>query len=226
MRFLFCVALFTSVCALAHADDLSISGLVQLGSNYIDFGLLNGTAYPPAPGYGEFQVSSVSSGSVFGSEGVTAGENGMVQSLNAGTGPVTLSFPFITFDGLGATTSLWATSIPAGAVGPLNLMDTAQGAVAEFQVIGDINNDTSDPFTAQFELGFAGYTVADLFSHLPDNGQYCANIDANGTPTACDPFASSSSAPEPGSVLLVAAGLATAALGRKRQRQTPKSPLR
>lgn len=114
---------------------------------------------------------------------------------------------FITFTGVGGTSdSLTATSIAPGAVGPFDLTDTAQGAEATFEVLGYIGSNTADTFTAEFAVVFPGIAVANLFTSLPADEQFCANIDASGTPTLCNPFATA--APEPSSMVLFAAGLA------------------
>jgi hypothetical protein len=53
--------------------------------------------------------------------GVTGGEGGTIQSLNEGTGAVTLPGPFITFATGGSNFQLNATNIPAGNfAGPFN----------------------------------------------------------------------------------------------------------
>lgn len=213
MRLLLGTALFLFLGTASFADDLSISGSVQVGSNYIDFGVTSMGPYIPAPGYGDFQVTSVGAGSVFATAGVTANEMGSVQSLDESAGPVTLPSPFITFTGVGgATTPLTATSIPPGATGPFTLSDTANGAEAVFEVLGYVGTDTSDTFAAEFNMFFPGLTVAQLFIDLPQNTTYCANIEVGGAaPTLCDPFAQAAAAPEPAYTWLVAAGLLGAA---------------
>jgi hypothetical protein len=155
----------------ASTISLGINGDAQVGSNYIDFGQYpNGAPYAPAPGYGTFEVSLVNGG-VFADNGVTTGEFGQIQSLNEGTGSVTLPGPFITFNTGGSNLQLWATNIPAGDVGPFVLTDTANGAVASFNVDGTIK-DSSNPsanttFTGTFSATFDGETVAQLFTSLP-----------------------------------------------------------
>ncbi len=73
-----CSALMACGCGAAFADDLGIEGWTQIGSNYIDFSttLTNTGSYEPAPGYGEFQVTSVGSGSLLATGGVITGETG------------------------------------------------------------------------------------------------------------------------------------------------------
>ncbi|MBV9154971.1 MAG: hypothetical protein JO097_01825 [Acidobacteriaceae bacterium] len=190
------------------ADDLGIQGAVQVGSNYIDFGQsLTGGPYTPAPGTGIFQVTSVGAGSIFATGGVTTGELGNITSLNGSPYP----FVFMAFTGAGGSgDSLNATSIPNGTVGPFHLKNTSQGAEALFEVLGYIGSNTAQTFTAEFAIGFSGLTVDQLFSHLPVDGHFCANVDASGTPSACDPFPTSSSVPEPSYTAVVFAGLLAA----------------
>jgi len=209
MKFLSCSALVLCLSGLCAADDLTITGGLQVGSNYTDFEVGSSGVYTPAPGYGSFQVSSVRSGSVFAAAGVTANELGSIQSLNQ-SGPVTLPGPFITFTGPGGlTTPLTATNIPAGAsAGPFTLSDTSNGAEAVFEVLGYVGTNTAETFTAEFNMYFPGLTVAQLFTSLPLDTTYCANIDVGTTPTLCNPLATTSgAAPEPSYTWFVAAGL-------------------
>jgi hypothetical protein len=195
------------------ADDLTISGGVQVGSNYLDFEVGSNGVYTPAPGYGSFQVTSVRPGSVFATDGVTASETGQIQSLNEGTGSVSLPGYFITFSGMGgAATPLTVNNISPGAIGPFNLSDTTNGAEAVFEVQGYVGTNTSETFTAEFNMYFPGLTVADLFTNLPADTTYCANVDVGSTPTLCSPFAQSS-APEPGTWAMMGLGLTGTLVG-------------
>jgi hypothetical protein len=196
------LAICFATTASASIIQLGLNGDAQVGSNYIDFGQYpNGAPYTPAPGYGTFEVSLVNAG-VFSNAGVTTGEFGTIQSLNEGTGAVTLPSAFMTFDTGGSNLQLWATNIPAGSVGPFVLTDTADGAVMSFDVDGyvwDTNTNTKvDTFTGTFSATFDGQTVAQLFTNLPINTPFSATFTAATIPL---------SAPEPTSVLLTTAGL-------------------
>jgi hypothetical protein len=196
------LAAFVALPSSAATIQLGINGDAQVGSNYIDFGQYpNGAPYTPAPGYGTFEVSLVNAG-VFSGAGVTTGEFGMIQSLNEGTGPVTLPSAFMTFDTGGSNLQLWATNIPAGTTGPFILTDTPDGAVASFDVDGyiwDTNTKSKvDTFTGTFSATFDGQTVASLFTSLPINTPFSATFTATTIPTTT---------PEPASMLLMGAGL-------------------
>lgn len=209
------LAAFMALPSSASSIQLSIDGNASVGSNYIDFGNFPSSppVYTAAPGYGTFIVSLVNSG-VFSDAGVTIGEGGTIQSLNEGPGPVTLPSAFMTFDSGGSNLQLWATNIPFGSLAgsPFTLTDTADGAVASFNVDGyiwDTNTNTKiDTFTGTFSATFDGQTVASLFTNLPVNTGFSATFTATTVPTTI---------PEPASMLLMGAGLLGVGLVSRRK---------
>ena len=180
----------------ASTFQLGITGDVQVGQNFLDFGQYpNGAPYTPAPGYGSFEVSLVNSG-IFSNAGVT------IPSLNQGTGPVILPSAFMTFDTGGSNLSLDATFIPAGTAGAYFLAETADGAVLSFNVEGSVK-DSSNPtlqeqFTGAYSMTFDGVPLSELFGELPINTPFSATFSVSDAMTTT---------PEPASSLLMAVGL-------------------
>jgi PEP-CTERM motif len=157
-------------CAAAASVELGINGDAQVGSNFVDFGQYpTGAPYASPPGYGSYEVSLVNG--VFAANGVTTGEMGMVQSLNAVPGPVSLSTPYLTFDTGGSNLQLWATNIPAGNHGAFELNDTPDGAVGSFDLDGYVFDTTTGTKLGTFMMvasaTFTGETVAQVLASLP-----------------------------------------------------------
>jgi large repetitive protein len=166
------------------ADSLTITGPLQIGSNYTDFGNAPGGPYTPAPGYGTFTVTQ-STGDYL-SDGIVVGATGSIQSLNEGTGAVTLPAPFLTFNGAASAIQFVATSLPAGATaGPFTLTQVGTSVTATFQVIGTLVNTSNNAQVANLTLNFVtifpNTTVSALFTTLPLDGIY--NAPAANAPT-------------------------------------------
>lgn len=150
----------------------------QVGSNYIDFLATTGQfagEYVPAPGYGTFTVGALPG--FYQSLGVTVGETGQIQSLNEGTGTVSLPTAFITFNGTGSQYELFATTIPAGTVGPFNYVQTGNVATITFQVEGNVLNVASEDLVGAFDLLFT-FTYNGQFSALLNQLPYSAPCSA------------------------------------------------
>lgn len=182
--------------AFAATIELGINGDAQIGSNYIDFGQYpTGAPYTPAPGYGTYEVSLVNAG-VFSDAGITPGETGTIQSLDEGTGSVNLPGAFMTFDSNGSNITLVATNIPAGTSGPFTLTDTPDGAVASFNVDGNIMNGSTvlGTFSGTFSSTFDGQSVASLFSDLPLDTPFSATFTVQTSPPASVPLPTAASA--------------------------------
>jgi len=206
--------LITAIPMFASSIDLGIAGDAVVGGSFLNFGNYpTGTVYTPAPGYGTMIVSQPPLG-VFLAEGVTAGESGKIQSLNAVSTPPgamltpdpAVDLPFLTFDGGGSNLKLFLTELlPGNTAGPFSLNDTASGAVASFNIDGFVFNtiDSSrEDITGTFSATFNGMTSAQL-------------IAAGNGPGVQTPFSGTLSlteVPEPGSLSLWGSGLIGIAL--------------
>jgi hypothetical protein len=182
------LALFISLapCSFAGSIQLGIVGNAQInGTTGINFGNFPIAApYAPPPGYGGFEVGQVNSG-VFLSNGVTPGGMGKIQSLDEGTGNITLPTPFMTFNSGGSNLELIATSIPAGTDGMYTLTNTGNGTVASFDIDGYIFNGLTDKkigtFDGIFSMTFVGISEANLFKKARDT-TFSGTFTVDGTP--------------------------------------------
>ena len=206
---------------------LGIDGNLQVGSvptEFIDFGGLSGHApYVPSPGYGTFETKLVNPG-IFATNGVTELETGMIQSLSAATTPPgvvlnpnpTVDMPFMKFNTGGSNLEVFLTELlkasgPGTNVGPFNLIDTAVGAVASFDIHGFVYNTTDasrTPIAGVFSATFAGVPVTTLLA------------EATVGTTIPTPYVGTfvvSAVPEPISLFLIGAGLMGAGLVARRK---------
>lgn len=187
----------------ATSIQLGINGDAEIGSGFIDFGQYpQGPPYAPGLDYGTFEVSLVNA-SIFSAAGITPGESGRIQSLNEGTGAITLETPFMTFDAGGSNLQLWITNMPAGSDDAVVFTNTPDGAVASFDVKGyvfDVNtNRAVESLTGTFSTTFVGDSTESLLEEMPVDSPISATFTAEATPI--------SNAPEPASLLLLAVGL-------------------
>jgi hypothetical protein len=222
------VGVFSAVPTFASSIDLGINGDAEVGPTFINFGNFPlGTVYSPTPGYGIMQVSQPPLG-LFLAQGVTAGEFGKIQSLDATKTvpgatltPNPLSDPaFISFDVGGSNLEVFLTELlPGSTAGPFSLTDSTNGAIASFNMDGFVYNTTDQSrvdITGTFAATFNGMTVADLLSEeasgtdikTPFTGTFSLNMVPPAVVT-----------PEPASLLLFGAGLLGVGLvsrGKKR----------
>ena len=150
----------------------------QIGSNYIDFQATSGPSagmYVPAPGSGAFTVDTPSS--LLTSFGVTAGETGQIQSLNEGTGSVTVPGPFLSFNAGGLQDQFSANYVFRGSVGPFSFVQNGNTLGVTFSVGGKVVNSrtqaNSVPFYVDFSLTYNGTQTQLLASYKAD---YAATV--------------------------------------------------
>jgi hypothetical protein len=210
------VGTLATVSCFAATIDLGINGDARVGPDFINFGNYpTGTIFTPPPGGGTIVVSQPPLG-VFAAAGVTAGEAGTIQSLNAAMTPPgtiltpnpTTALPFIAFTGAGSNLEVFLTELVQGTTtGPFSLFDSPNGAVASFNINGFVYNTTDksqENITGTFAATFNGTSVAQLEAQEAGGNPVDTPFTGTFTATAIPPVVVT---PEPTSLLLMGAGL-------------------
>jgi hypothetical protein len=192
--------------AFSSTIVLGVSGDARVGADYLDFGVYpQGAPYAPAPQTGLFEVTSPVT-NIFAANGVTPGELGTIQSINAAMEPAgtVLATPiqFMTFATGGSNLQLFLTEVfqgnlPSPPPSPFVLSDTPVGATAAIDFTGYIlntNDGSETSYGGLFQATFAGMTVAQLERSVPVDTAFSGTLSL--TPT-----------PEPASLLLMGVGL-------------------
>jgi hypothetical protein len=182
---------------------LGIAGNGQIGTTTLDFTVEPTQTPVPPPGYGSFVVLSETG--LFSGSGVAPGGTGTIQSLDENNFPPTTPFVVLGNVDLWATTAPSATQPGGTNIGPFHLEDSSNGATFTFDINGNEttgSSTTKSPFIGVFSGTFVNTTVAELLNDIQNGtapvNPYSATFSVTTT---------TSTVPEPASMLLMGAGL-------------------
>jgi len=220
------VALST-VYATPIVGTVNTTGVAAVNLTSINF--LSGTFVPNL-----FAVSVPVSGSFTGLAGTTGTINNLTNNItNTGPQPVGVSFsdpawmvftsasPVIDFDlsfifpGIDGTAGCGSSAIGATCTpfsfSPFNLQNTSTGTSVAFSVAGNARNSLTgelSPFTGNFTTQITGQTIPKILATINTGGTVTNSYSANFIVTAV---------PEPGTILLLGAGLIGLGLLQRRR---------
>jgi len=222
-----------SVAGLSTAYATPISGVVNTTGvasvNLTSINFLSGTFVPNL-----FLVSVPVSNSFTGLAGTTGTIANLTNNLtNTGPQPVGVSFtdpnwmvfssasPLIAFDltfiapGIDGTGGCGSSAVGAVCTpfsfSPFNLQNTSTGTSVAFSVAGNARNSLTgelSPFTGNFTTQITGQTIPQILATINTGGTVTNSYSANFIVTAV---------PEPGTILLLGAGLIGLGLLQRRR---------
>lgn len=195
--------------------QLGITGNLEASSAGLKFGAgtnPDGGPYAPLGSFGSFKVVQAIPGDTFAILGIGVGQTGGIKSFDPFVSAI--PSPFMTF-------AVAPTITMTGNFSSPSLIDTFSGAVASFNVTGDILDgvDVLGAYSGVFSATFNGYTAASLMAALSSGQAVHTNYIATFTG---DVLVTQQTVPEPATLSLM--GAALLGVGLISRRRTFKIP--